>query len=121
LLQELPTESGQIRNIGNWVLYTAVQQNADWKAAGLPIVPLAINLSVVQFRDASLCDTVVEAIRVSGLIPPWLNSNPRKALPWTTQRSPLTWWRACMRWGYRCPSTIFARLIIDELPETIQN
>ncbi len=62
-------ESGQIRDIGNWVLYAAVQQNADWQAAGLPIVPVAINLSVAQFRDASLCDTVVDAMRVSGLDP----------------------------------------------------
>jgi EAL domain-containing protein (putative c-di-GMP-specific phosphodiesterase class I) len=62
-------ESGQIREIGNWVLYSAVQQNADWKAAGLPIVPVAINLSVVQFRDASLCDAVGEAMRASGLDP----------------------------------------------------
>ena len=62
-------ESGQIREIGNWVLYTAVQQNADWQAAGLPIVPVAINLSVVQFKDAALCDTVVDALRVSGLAP----------------------------------------------------
>ena len=62
-------ESGQIRDIGNWVLYCALQQNADWKAAGLPIVPVAINLSVVQFKDTSLCDTVVDALRVSGLDP----------------------------------------------------
>lgn len=62
-------ESGQIREIGNWVLYSAVQQNADWNAAGLPIVPVAVNLSVVQFKDASLCDTVVDAMRVSGLDP----------------------------------------------------
>jgi EAL domain-containing protein (putative c-di-GMP-specific phosphodiesterase class I) len=62
-------ESGQIREIGNWVLYSAIQQNADWQAAGLPIVPVAINLSVVQFKDAALCDTVVDALRVSGLVP----------------------------------------------------
>lgn len=62
-------ESGQIRDIGNWVLYCALQQNADWKAAGLPIVPVAINLSVVQFKDTSLCNTVVDALRVSGLDP----------------------------------------------------
>ena len=62
-------ESGQIREIGNWVLYSAIQQNADWQAAGLPIVPVAINLSVVQFKDAALCDTVVDALRVSGLAP----------------------------------------------------
>jgi EAL domain-containing protein (putative c-di-GMP-specific phosphodiesterase class I) len=62
-------ESGQIRDIGTWVLYTAVQQNADWQAAGLPIVPVAINLSVVQFKDASLCDSVIDAMRVSGLDP----------------------------------------------------
>lgn len=62
-------ESGQIREIGNWVLHSAVQQNADWKAAGLPIVPVAINLSVIQFKDPSLCDTVVEALQLSGLDP----------------------------------------------------
>lgn len=62
-------ESGQIRDIGNWVMHSAMQQNADWKAAGLPIVPVAINLSVVQFRDAALCDIVVDAMRVSGIEP----------------------------------------------------
>jgi diguanylate cyclase (GGDEF)-like protein/PAS domain S-box-containing protein len=62
-------ESGQIRELGNWVMYRAMQQNADWKAAGLPIVPVAINLSAVQFKDAALCDLVVDAMRVSGLDP----------------------------------------------------
>lgn len=62
-------ESGQIRELGNWVMYRAMQQNADWKAAGLPIVPVAINLSALQFKDDSLCDIVVDAMRVSGLDP----------------------------------------------------
>ena len=62
-------ESGQIRELGNWVMYRAMQQNADWKAAGLPIVPVAINLSALQFKDDSLCDIVVDALRVSGLAP----------------------------------------------------
>lgn len=62
-------ESGQIHAIGQWVMNTAMQQNADWQAAGLPIVPVAINLSVVQFRDASLCKTVLDALRSSGLDP----------------------------------------------------
>jgi diguanylate cyclase (GGDEF)-like protein/PAS domain S-box-containing protein len=62
-------ESGQIRELGNWVMYRAMQQNADWKAAGLPIVPVAINLSGLQFKDNSLCDIVIDAMRVSGLEP----------------------------------------------------
>jgi EAL domain-containing protein (putative c-di-GMP-specific phosphodiesterase class I) len=46
---------------------TALTQNATWAAEGLPIVPVAVNLSMVQFKDPALRDNLVEALRVSGL------------------------------------------------------
>ena len=61
--------SGQILQIGEWVLRTAVQQVADWQAAGLAVVPVAVNLSALQFRQATLCDTVSNALSASGLSP----------------------------------------------------
>mgnify|MGYP003342334039 FL=1 len=60
-------ESGVIREIGEWVLNTALQQNARWMAEGLAVVPVAVNLSVVQFRHPGLRDTIQEAITHSGL------------------------------------------------------
>ena len=60
-------ESGVIREIGEWVLHTALQQNARWLADGLPVVPVAVNLSVVQFRHPGLRDTIQDAIERSGL------------------------------------------------------
>lgn len=61
--------SGQILDIGAWVLRTAMQQVADWQAAGLPVVPVAVNLSALQFRQATLCDTVNDALAAAGVAP----------------------------------------------------
>ncbi len=61
--------SGQILQIGEWVLRTAMQQVANWQAAGLAVVPVAVNLSALQFRQATLCDTVSDALAASGVAP----------------------------------------------------
>ncbi len=47
-------ESGQILALGEWVLRTAVAQNKAWQAAGLPPLTMAVNLSVIQFRQGNL-------------------------------------------------------------------
>lgn len=54
--------SGQILQIGNWVLHAALQQVAAWRSAGLAVVPVAVNLSALQFRQANLCHTVAQAL-----------------------------------------------------------
>ncbi|WP_349431285.1 EAL domain-containing protein [Methylomarinum sp. Ch1-1] len=65
-------ESGLISEIGDWVLLEAVRQIADWQAAGLPIVPVAINISVAQFRQDALYQKVVQALRDYKLDPSML-------------------------------------------------
>ncbi|MDP3424766.1 MAG: bifunctional diguanylate cyclase/phosphodiesterase [Burkholderiaceae bacterium] len=65
-------KSGLIAEVGEWVLHTAVQQQADWAAAGLDIVPVAINLSALEFRRDTLCNTVQSALAASGLPPAML-------------------------------------------------
>ena len=62
--------SGQIINIGNWVLQTATRQAASWAQSGLPRVPVAVNLSALQFRQTTLCDSVTAALQASGCPPP---------------------------------------------------
>lgn len=65
-------ESGIINEIGHWVLQHAVQQIAAWQAAGLAAVPVAVNLSVVQFRQDTLYESVCQALRTSKLDPAML-------------------------------------------------
>jgi diguanylate cyclase (GGDEF)-like protein/PAS domain S-box-containing protein len=60
-------ESGLIRQIGQWVLQTAVAQNQSWRQAGLAIVPVAINLSPAEFKDPQLRDAIITVLRDSGL------------------------------------------------------
>jgi len=51
-------ESGLILEIGHFVLRSAIRQQAEWLKEGLSIVPVAVNLSPAQFKQASLCETV---------------------------------------------------------------
>jgi len=60
-------ESGQIRKIGDWVLHTALEQMRAWANAGLPPVPMAVNLSLAQFRQPALCNRLIEALQASGI------------------------------------------------------
>ena len=65
-------KSGLIAEVGEWVLNTAVRQQAAWAAAGLDIVPVAINLSALEFRRDTLCSTVQAVLVASGLPPAML-------------------------------------------------
>jgi len=66
-------ESSLINEIGNWVLNTALQQLARWQAAGIAIVPVAVNLSIVQFRQDALYDFICDALRETKLDPAMLD------------------------------------------------
>jgi diguanylate cyclase (GGDEF)-like protein/PAS domain S-box-containing protein len=65
-------ESGLIIDIGDWVLQAAILQLTTWQSAGLAIVPVAVNLSVVQFRQDTLYDKVAQLLRESKLDPAML-------------------------------------------------
>lgn len=59
--------SGLILPIGEWVLNCACRQAVEWIKAGLPPVPVAVNVSAVQFRRQDLPDLVRRALAMSGL------------------------------------------------------
>ncbi|HEY8035636.1 MAG TPA: EAL domain-containing protein [Methylobacter sp.] len=65
-------ESGLIIDVGDWVLKTAILQLTAWQSAGLAIVPVAVNLSVVQFRQDTLYDKVAQLLRETKLDPAML-------------------------------------------------
>ncbi|HUO26787.1 MAG TPA: EAL domain-containing protein [Candidatus Aquilonibacter sp.] len=58
--------SGLILQIGEWVLKTACQQAKRWQDQGL-VVPIAVNVSAVQFRHESFCAKLRATLLESGL------------------------------------------------------
>ena len=53
--------------IGNWVLQHACRQNQRWQAAGLPAVPVAVNLSSAQFLHQGIFEMIRETLAETGL------------------------------------------------------
>lgn len=60
-------DSGQILEIGEWVLRTAVRQAKRWQEQGLPPLNMAVNMSAVQFRQSNLFDLVMRILDETGL------------------------------------------------------
>jgi diguanylate cyclase (GGDEF)-like protein/PAS domain S-box-containing protein len=55
-------DSGQILQIGEWVLRSALNQLKTWIDSGLAPMTMAVNLSAVQFRHLSLPDLVARIL-----------------------------------------------------------
>jgi diguanylate cyclase (GGDEF)-like protein len=62
-------ESGLVVPIGEWVLRSAVAQRRAWSEAGVPDVPVAVNLSGKQFLGTDVVALVGDVLRASGLPP----------------------------------------------------
>ncbi|MEO7742807.1 MAG: EAL domain-containing protein, partial [Usitatibacter sp.] len=60
-------QRGLMRTIGSWVLATACRQTREWQLAGVPIVPVAVNLSPAQFRHKAFVAEVERVLAETGL------------------------------------------------------
>ncbi len=58
---------GLIGSIGEWVLRAACSQIRQWQAEGLPIVPVAFNVSAVQLRQWGFADLVAKVLDETGV------------------------------------------------------
>lgn len=61
-------DSGLIVPIGEWVLREACEQMRHWLAAGLELHCMAVNLSLVQFRQADLAERVGRILGQTSLL-----------------------------------------------------
>jgi diguanylate cyclase (GGDEF)-like protein/PAS domain S-box-containing protein len=62
-------DSGLIVPIGNWVLHEACRQTRAWEKTGLPAVPIAVNVSALEFRQETFLEGIFGALRETGLDP----------------------------------------------------
>ena len=60
-------EIGLIIDIGVWTLHRAAQQLKAWKDAGLPLVPIAVNVSARQCLDHRITKVIADAVRYAGI------------------------------------------------------
>ncbi|HEX8980010.1 MAG TPA: PAS domain S-box protein [Parasulfuritortus sp.] len=62
-------ESGLIMPLGEWVLNEACRQMAEWKAGGIPVPHVAINISAQQLGSPNLVGQIDAALAKHGLNP----------------------------------------------------
>ncbi|CAK0756917.1 diguanylate cyclase [Gammaproteobacteria bacterium] len=65
-------ETDLIIKIDEWVLLTACRQGKAWQAAGLPAIPIAVNLSMRHLHQANFIERVVEILKETDFDPAWL-------------------------------------------------
>lgn len=65
----LAEDTGLIVQIGEWVLRTACSRAQEWIAAGVPLLRVAINISVIEFMRPDFVEMVTRIVDESGLKP----------------------------------------------------
>jgi diguanylate cyclase (GGDEF)-like protein/PAS domain S-box-containing protein len=68
----LAEETGLAIVLDDWVLRTACRQLKTWRDAGLRPFCITVNLSLRQFHDPGLVDTVVSILAATGVPPEYL-------------------------------------------------
>ena len=65
----LAEESGLVMPIGEWALAETCRQIAEWEAAGLAAVPVAVNLASTHLRERGLPDLIASMLKTFGIKP----------------------------------------------------
>ncbi|MGH8472366.1 MAG: putative bifunctional diguanylate cyclase/phosphodiesterase, partial [Gammaproteobacteria bacterium] len=65
-------ESGQIQAIGLWVVEQVLAQIQSWRAMGLTVLRISVNVSAYQLADPAFPRKVLERLGAHGLAPAYL-------------------------------------------------
>jgi diguanylate cyclase (GGDEF)-like protein len=63
---------GLIVPIGRWVIHEACRQAQAWQTAGLPQLPVSVNVSAVEFRSQGFLEHIRAMLKETGLDPRYL-------------------------------------------------
>ncbi|MFG6429947.1 putative bifunctional diguanylate cyclase/phosphodiesterase [Roseateles sp. LYH14W] len=61
--------TGQIVALGALIVRQAMRQLRDWQQQGLAVLPVAVNVSPLQFEDTGFADWVLALVQAHGLAP----------------------------------------------------
>jgi diguanylate cyclase (GGDEF)-like protein/PAS domain S-box-containing protein len=98
--------NGLILPIGEWVLRTACEQARRWQDDGLAAVPVAVNVSAVQFRQEGFPELIRRVLGESGLAPEYLQLELTESLLLSNAEMTLAVLRELREMG--------VRLVIDD-------
>jgi EAL domain-containing protein (putative c-di-GMP-specific phosphodiesterase class I) len=65
-------ECGLISSIDRWVVHEACRQARTWQAAGLPHLPVSVNVSAVELLDRDFVGSLRDILASTGLDPRYL-------------------------------------------------
>jgi len=65
-------DCGLIKPIGRWVVHEACRQAQEWQDAGLRPIPVAVNVSGVEFRNKGFLENIVDVLKETRLDPRYL-------------------------------------------------
>jgi diguanylate cyclase (GGDEF)-like protein/PAS domain S-box-containing protein len=83
-------DCGLIFPIGRWVSREACRQVQEWARAGLRIVPVAVNVSSLEFRNDGFLDNLRTVLKETGLNPHYLSLEMTETLLMQHAESTLT-------------------------------
>ena len=62
-------DTGMIIEVGEWILREATRQVKEWQNNGYPVVPVSVNLSLIQFRQKDLAGMIKKIMKDCGYYP----------------------------------------------------
>jgi predicted signal transduction protein with EAL and GGDEF domain len=65
-------DCGLIAPIGRWVVHEACRQAQAWQSAGLPAIPISVNISAVEFRSRDFLKNIAAILDETRLDPCFL-------------------------------------------------
>jgi len=68
----LAEDNGLVVPMGEWLLREVCRQNRQWQEQGLPMLPIAVNLSARQFLQPNLLEMVERTLQQTGVPPRYL-------------------------------------------------
>ena len=92
-------DCGLIVPIGRWVVREACMQERAWQKAGLPPLPVAVNVSAVEFRDRGFVDGIRAILAETGLDARYLELELTEGVLMKNVESTLSTLRELMKMG----------------------
>ena len=94
-------ETGLIVPVGEWVVRSVCGQLRQWQREGVPLRPVAVNLSARQFREADLDIVIARIVSQSGIDPGLLEFELTESMLMSDPEAAVRTLQRMKTWGVR--------------------